>query len=1101
VAQNYNLSTLYNSGGWNGGLSGSNHARDASTAPFVSGYDPLDPSSGPSQIGNIIGYRFGNAIPAYDPDHPYLIDGISVTVDNNALLVNATIVAVGTLTPASLTNNKLIFDVSGATTVKGSAFAAGVLVDNHPELLQISGNILEIKSTVMIGGNAGGGASKYGKLIGNGIDATLNTSAINITAGHLFGAMSDEGGTLTSNFIKIGEDVTVNVSGGIAGANTRGHSSAEGSTVSSNYVDVRGPYTVQLEAHDYILGAYIAGQADDGDDFAHDIQGNYVYLERGTVTNSGSTNSGIVAGAWGHKGNGSTVPFGVQNATFSSNYVTIAGPVTVNGGGIFGAAVNDDTDYRVSNTFISNYVKFEIPDATTGTVTATNVYGARGFSGTATSNEVWIYPTQATTIHLTGNLAGVTMEGKAQATGNIANVSGGSTVINVTIDHNVFGANVNSLDEAGNEGSTAKNNQAILNGGVAIKESVYGARVVSGDAGGTGLTDGNKVNIGSANGTTFFGTIDGSVYGAHVSATGGNYSATNNSVTVTRVEHLKHSVNNTWATIYGGYVNVGGTSSGNADGNSVTVDESEVGEVYGGYVANASATGHANSNNILFSKATLAGDVFGGFINGGSGVANNNTVVFRGLTKFAVTSTDIDVSGGGGTGSGNKYTGNKLYFDQVSFEATNNKFGKIGNFSELNITINSDLVPTTTVIRTQDLDLKDPADLTRNSSVKIIAIEGSKLLDLGTTRTLVDVDNPITVNVPIVDATLEAAQGVTKIWGIKISQNVNALEYTPEYLRFNDQAKSFAELPLADLSFVNRGSDNIAEDAIPSAAAAVMGANGFSAFASLAYGKSRTATGSHIEVKGLSGNVGLAIGAETSAGIATAGLFLEFGRGEFDSFNDFAQVPTVQGNGDVTYLGGGILGRFEVGTREKSRPYVEASARLGRTKSDFNTNDILGAGGANTKLELHSRYYGFHAGAGYILNLLSFNQDGDIDFSAKYFHTRRDGDEFFIGGEKAVISDVSSSRLRVGARVNIGLSDTIKPYVGGYFEREFNGDSRMSISNIDLPEVSLEGNTGIGELGLTFVSPSMPLEFQIGAEGTGGKRDGISGNMKISYTF
>ncbi|MDR1080664.1 MAG: autotransporter outer membrane beta-barrel domain-containing protein [Deltaproteobacteria bacterium] len=318
---------------------------------------------------------------------------------------------------------------------------------------------------------------------------------------------------------------------------------------------------------------------------------------------------------------------------------------------------------------------------------------------------------------------------------------------------------------------------------------------------------------------------------------------------------------------------------------------------------------------------------------------------------------------------------------------------------------------------------------------------------------------------------------------------------------FNQQAKAISELPLADVSFLNRGSDDIASDAIPSAVAAVSGAHGLSAFASLGYGKERIATGSHVEVKGLTGNIGVAIGAETGAGIALAGLFLEFGRGEFDSFNSFADSPSVNGNGDVTYLGGGILGRFEIGGSDKSRPYVEASARLGRSKSDFNSRDYGITEGANATLNLHSRYYGLHAGGGYILNFQAFEHDGSMDFSGKLFYTRQNGHEMSFLGEHVYLSPVTSVRFRAGARVNIGLTESVRPFVGGYFEREFDGESRITIGDTRLPKVSLEGNTGIGELGLSMTSAAVPLTFEVGLQGSGGKRDGIQGAMKVNYTF
>ncbi|MDR3155158.1 MAG: autotransporter outer membrane beta-barrel domain-containing protein, partial [Deltaproteobacteria bacterium] len=295
--------------------------------------------------------------------------------------------------------------------------------------------------------------------------------------------------------------------------------------------------------------------------------------------------------------------------------------------------------------------------------------------------------------------------------------------------------------------------------------------------------------------------------------------------------------------------------------------------------------------------------------------------------------------------------------------------------------------------------------------------------------------------------------------------------------------------------------DAISNRAIPSASASALGAAGFGAFSAMGYGTSRIESGSHIDVKGFSGNIGLAAAAETSSGIATAGVFLEFGRGEFDSYNDFAGLPTVHGSGDVTYIGGGLLGRFEIGSAGSSRPYVEGSVRLGTTRSDFTSDDFLGILADRASFELHSGYYGFHVGAGYILNLAGLGDDGSLDLSAKVFHTRRDGDEFAVLGARASTSAVSSTRLVAGARLSFGLSELVKPFVGGYFEHEFQGESQVIVDGFELPKASLEGNSGIGELGVTLTPPSVPLEVELGLQGTGGKRQGVSGGLKVNFTF
>jgi hypothetical protein len=334
------------------------------------------------------------------------------------------------------------------------------------------------------------------------------------------------------------------------------------------------------------------------------------------------------------------------------------------------------------------------------------------------------------------------------------------------------------------------------------------------------------------------------------------------------------------------------------------------------------------------------------------------------------------------------------------------------------------------------------------------------------------------------------------IYSASAKAGVLELEVTDVYV--NDDAKALSELPLADVSFVNLGSDLIASQAIPAAMASAFGTVGVATFASVSYSWQRAETGSHVDVKGLSGDIGLAVGTETSAGPFAAGAFLEFGDGSFDSYNDFAGIPTVHGEGDLSYLGGGVFARLDLGQLEASHPYFEVSARFGKTDADFRTRDFQAAYGTEIKFDFDARYYGFHAGGGYVIGL------GDtlsLDLSAKYFYTHRDGEDFLIEGDRASLSSVVSSRIKAGGRLNFGITESIKGYFGAYLEHELDGDSTVTYVNTKLPEVTLGGTSGVGELGLIVRAPSSPFEVQLGVQGSGGRKDGLSGSLSLKYTF
>ncbi|MDR1079805.1 MAG: hypothetical protein LBQ79_02275 [Deltaproteobacteria bacterium] len=144
------------------------------------------------------------------------------------------------------------------------------------------------------------------------------------------------------------------------------------------------------------------------------------------------------------------------------------------------------------------------------------------------------------------------------------------------------------------------------------------------------------------------------------------------------------------------------------------------------------------------------------------------------------------------------------------------------------------------------------------------------------------------------------------------------------------EAKVQTELPLASAAFLNRGTDFIEGQAVPAATAASAPGHGLASFAAVGYGRSRTQTGSHVDVKGITGDAGVSLTTETPPGLLTAWAFAEFGNGSFDSYNDFAGLPTVHGEGDVSYIGGGVFARAELGGHGPGRAYFEASARFGR---------------------------------------------------------------------------------------------------------------------------------------------------------------------------
>lgn len=92
--------------------------------------------------------------------------------------------------------------------------------------------------------------------------------------------------------------------------------------------------------------------------------------------------------------------------------------------------------------------------------------------------------------------------------------------------------------------------------------------------------------------------------------------------------------------------------------------------------------------------------------------------------------------------------------------------------------------------------------------------------------------------------------------------------------------------------------------------------------------------------------------------------------------------------------------------------------------------------------------------------------------------------------------------LRVGSRLNYQASDSLKWYSGIAFEHVFNGDAESSVNRVQLDVPSIEGNTGILDLGVSYKPVQFTnWQFNLGEKGYVGDREGVSVNFIANYAF
>jgi hypothetical protein len=702
---------------------------------------------------------------------------------------------------------------------------------------------------------------------------------------------------------------------------------------------------------------------------------------------------------------------------------------------------------------------------------------------------------------------------------NGVNIINGSTVNGIvaggigtaTADHNrvaITDSAVSGYDNEGHgyvyggmvmspfgDGAASHNRVAITNG---TTENAYGGMVMS--ISGGGATNNNTITItdsqvgyigggmvqaeGSAISNNNITAVSGSnvseVFGSQATAVNGSATSNHNRVAIT---------DGTTTSVYGGMA-ISMSGDATANNNTITIDGTDTVDSSMSYigaaaivgVSSATGTATANNNTMTITGGKILGPVAGGYIHladaAAIGTATGNTITvggtadlsaayfYGGLWDSASLSEPADL-----------WTGNKLNVKNSGMSA-----GGIYNFENLNF-----YLPATMADGETMLSVDEAVDI---SASKIgVGIDGrTSALNVGDTVTLIDTEAGLTA--AGVNTTALGVVGISKIYDFELTWDAYNL-YATLRATDNPQTKALSEGQLSGLSFLNQGTDLIAGSGVGNMlAATARSRSGAGVFGAVGGGKSRYKTGSHVDLKGVS----LLAGFARKADAITAGAFLEAGEGRYDSYNSFNSVPSVKGKGDTSYVGVGTLGRYDM-----NNAYGEASARIGRVKIGFSSNDILNGMGGTTEYDTSALYAGAHIGAGYVLNL---DSKASVDMSARLLWVYQGGDNVSIAGDAIKFDAATSLRSRAGARYSYAFKPSITPYAGAYLDYEFAGKAEAKINGAPIITPELKGLSVIGELGLAMKpSAKRPLTVAAGIQGYLGNREGISGSLALKYEF
>lgn len=424
-----------------------------------------------------------------------------------------------------------------------------------------------------------------------------------------------------------------------------------------------------------------------------------------------------------------------------------------------------------------------------------------------------------------------------------------------------------------------------------------------------------------------------------------------------------------------------------------------------------------------------------------------------------------------------------------------------GNLSATNATLhfisNSDMTaPLLTVNGTADIS---------GSSVNI-NLSGNTILSKETTITLIDSGaNALTANNLQKGRSSAIQIGSTIVHDVTIrnqlDQTGNKLTASIGTGRASEESKSLSEGYLGGMGIITNGGA-LVSDAGKVAAVKVGDdiESGFSEFAIVQGGTTKYNTGSYLDLNSVSLLAGLALGTDVGPGILTTGAFFEYGYGTYNTYNSFDNAPSVKGDGNSDSVGGGVILRLEFAKVGPGKIYAEGMGRIGSLNNKYNSSDLRNAAGVAASYKSTSIYYGANAGMGYLWDI---SKIFSLDVYAKYFWARLNRSDLTLStGEALRFGEIDSHNLRIGGRFGYVPHRIVTLYAGAAFEQEFDGKAEATTNGFAIDAPSFAGSTGLGEFGLT-ISPLKDYDFTIdvGVQGFGGKREGVSGSFQLKFAI
>ena len=530
------------------------------------------------------------------------------------------------------------------------------------------------------------------------------------------------------------------------------------------------------------------------------------------------------------------------------------------------------------------------------------------------------------------------------------------------------------------------------------------------------------------------------------------------------------------------------TNDGGTFTNKNTVVSVNKSDITNGYVAGtlvALADGgqvEINNQTVVVSYSTVD-DVYGtGIVASGdvSARINNQTIVLDNATVVGGV-YDVSIKNGTSTRSGNdvELTNSRLQLSGI------NEVGSISGFDTIGLNVTQDNIDQAVLTVTQAAEGQTKFDgvtieiasddfLDSSDTYQLINVEGGKYTfkDLTVKESHTFIETTYTADGDVV---LGNGENLTSENDLFNNKTVKATE----------SSKTLAESLLGTVAFINQGAEFIADEGIAAMVdAAKLGE--VTAFGVMQGGSTHYNTGSYVDVDGVTfmAGAGLRINPNwTMAGFVEAGWA-----------NSASHVEGTRGDGDHEYFGVGFATRYQT----DGVLYVDGSLRAGRATTEFAGR----YGQDSASYDAKSLYMSAHVGLGALWDL---NESLKLDTYARYMVTYLDDDDVDLNNrynDKLDLDSTVTHAVRAGARLLGDFNDYASWKVGAAYEHVFDGDAESAVNSFSLDVPSLEGDTGVFELGMR-IRPSLESNWAVdlGAKGYVGDREGVTGNMTVRYSF